>query len=211
MESNLEIVCLDLEGVLIPEIWVKFAENTGVSDFRMTTRDIPNYSELMDQRLTLLNNNNYKLDDVQKVIGSMEPLDGAKSFLDWLRGNFQVIILSDTFYEFAAPLMKKLGWPTLLCHKLVCDKHGSVVDYILRQPDAKKEAVRSFHRLNYRILAAGDSYNDIAMLQEADVGFLFCPPQNVINEFPQFKVTDGYEKLKDELIRSSDSFSGASA
>ena len=199
----METVCLDLEGVLIPEIWIEFADSTSIDDFRMTTRDIPDYSELMDHRLSLLNKNNFRISDVQEVIGTMEPLPGAGEFLSWLRRHFQVFILSDTFYEFATPLMEKLGWPTLLCHKLLCDDNGFIVEYLIRQPDAKKEVVKSLHNLNYRVLAAGDSYNDTAMLKEADVGFLFCPPRNVIEEFPNFRVTNNYDQLKAAFMKNS--------
>ncbi|MAW33811.1 MAG: bifunctional phosphoserine phosphatase/homoserine phosphotransferase ThrH [Proteobacteria bacterium] len=203
----MEIVCLDLEGVLIPEIWIEFAKQTGVDELRMTTRDIPVYTELMDKRLSLLNKNKFKISDIQQVIASMEPLSGAESFLNWLRQHFQVVILSDTYYEFASPLMKKLQWPTLLCHKLVCDNNGSIVDYKIRQPDAKLEAVKSFQNLNYHVFAAGDSYNDTAMLQKANNGFLFCPPNNVAKEFPQFKVTNNYDELKSAIMENSTRFS----
>ena len=203
----MEIVCLDLEGVLIPEIWIEFAEQTGIDELRMTTRDIPVYTELMDKRLTLLNKNKFKISDIQEVIATMEPLSGAESFLGWLRQYFQVVILSDTYYEFAAPLMKKLQWPTLLCHKLVCDENGFIVDYKIRQPDAKLEAVKCFQNLNYHVLAAGDSYNDTAMLQKANNGFLFCPPNNVAKEFPQFKVTNNYDELKSAIMENSARFS----
>ncbi len=200
----MEIVCLDLEGVLIPEIWVKFAERTKIDGLRATTRDIPDYDELMRQRLVLLDRYNLKISDIQAVVAEMAPLEGARQFLDGVREHFQVIILSDTFYEFAAPLMRQLGWPTLFCHKLEIDADGRVAGYKLRQTDPKRRAVVAFHDLNFRVIAAGDSYNDITMLQEADAGILFRPPQNVIDEFPQFPVTRSYDGLIEEVIYASD-------
>lgn len=191
----MQIACLDLEGVLVPEIWINFAERTGIDELRATTRDIPDYDVLMRQRLKILDENNLKLADIQDVIAGMGPLDGARGFLDELRHHFQVIILSDTFYDFAAPLMKQLGHPTLFCHRLGIDEAGRVADYHLRMPDQKREAVKSLHHLRFQVIAAGDSYNDTSMLGEADAGILFCPPQNVIDEFPQFPVAVNYEEL----------------
>lgn len=182
-----EIVCLDLEGVLVPEIWINFAERTGIEALRATTRDIPDYDVLMKQRLRILDEHGYGLPDIQAVIDEMGPMDGAREFVDWLRERFQVVILSDTFYEFAQPLMRQLGWPTLLCHKLEVNEEGRITDYILRQKDPKRMAVKAFHSLTYRVIAAGDSYNDTTMLAEADAGILFHAPQNVIDEFPQFR------------------------
>jgi len=198
-----QIAALDLEGVLVPEIWINFAEFTGISELKATTRDIPDYDVLMRQRLQLLNENNLGLADIQNVITQMKPLPGAIAFLGWLRERYQVIILSDTFYEFAAPLMKQLGWPTLFCHKLAVDERGMVVDYRLRQSDGKRQCVKAFHALNYKVIAAGDSYNDTTMLAEADAGILFCPPQKVIDEFPQFPVTRGYGELEDAFSNAS--------
>ncbi|MBK8537128.1 MAG: bifunctional phosphoserine phosphatase/homoserine phosphotransferase ThrH [Candidatus Competibacteraceae bacterium] len=174
----MELACLDLEGVLVPEIWINVAERTGIEALRLTTRDIPDYDQLMRRRLALLDQHGLKLSDIQRVIASMGPLDGAHQFLDWLRERFQVVILSDTYYEFAMPLMRQLGWPALFCHRLevVADR---VVNYTLRQSDSKRQAVRAFHGLNFRVIAAGDSYNDTAMLAEAEAGILFRPPQNV--------------------------------
>ena len=199
----MELACLDLEGVLIPEIWIQFAERTGIDALRATTRDIPDYDVLMKQRLSILAQHQLGLADIQEVIGGMAPLPGAGAFLDWLRMHFQVIILSDTFYEFAAPLMAQLGNPTLFCHKLEADPQGAIVDYHLRQADPKRKAVQALHGLNFRIIASGDSYNDTTMLGEADAGILFCPPQNVIDEFPQYPVATSYEELRDEFIRAS--------
>ena len=192
----MDLVCLDLEGVLVPEIWIAFAEKTGIESLRATTRDIPDYDVLMQQRLRILAEHNLKLDDIQDVIQTLAPMDGAKDFLDSLRASYQVIILSDTFYEFAQPLMQQLAWPTLFCHRLIVDDAGNVTGYKLRQQDSKKISVQSLHALNYRIYAAGDSYNDTTMLAEADAGFLFRAPKNVIEEFPQFRVTDDYAELR---------------
>jgi phosphoserine/homoserine phosphotransferase len=191
-----ELACLDLEGVLVPEIWIAFAQRTGIEELRATTRDIPDYNVLMRQRLDILQQHKLKIDDIQEVISTLEPLPGARDFLDWLRERFQVIILSDTFYEFSQPLMRQLAWPTLFCHRLVVDEQGNVVDYKLRQEDPKRASVQALHGLNYRVLAAGDSYNDTSMLGEADAGFLIHAPQNVIEEFPQFQSVDSLEQLK---------------
>lgn len=199
----MEIACLDLEGVLVPEIWIAFAELTGIKELRATTRDISDYDVLMKQRLRILEEHNLGLNDIQKVIAELKPLDGAIEFVDWLRERFQVVILSDTFYEFSAPLMKQLGWPTLLCHKLEVDANGKVIDYKLRQKDPKRQAVKAFHGLNYRVIAAGDSYNDTTMLSEAEVGILFHAPDNVIAEFPQFPAVHTFEDLKKEFIKAS--------
>jgi phosphoserine/homoserine phosphotransferase len=201
----MQIACLDLEGVLVPEIWINFAERTGIDDLRATTRDIPDYDVLMRQRLDILDRHGLKLADIQDVISGMGPLEGAKDFLDSLRERFQVIILSDTFYEFAAPLMRQLGHPTLMCHKLSIDEEGRVADYCLRMPDQKREAVKALHGLKFQVIAAGDSYNDTTMLSEADAGILFCPPQNVIDEFPQFPVTTTYDELSAAFDRAAKS------
>jgi len=199
-----ELACLDLEGVLIPEIWIAFAEKTGIAELRATTRDIPDYDVLMKQRLRLLDEHGLKIDDIQAVIATLEPLPGAAEFLNWLRERFQVIILSDTFYEFSAPLMRQLGWPTLLCHRLEVDEAGRVVDYKLRQKDPKRASVKALHSLHYRIIAAGDSYNDTTMLAEADVGLLFHAPQNVIDEFPQFQALHDFPALKRAFVEASE-------
>jgi phosphoserine/homoserine phosphotransferase len=199
----MEIACLDLEGVLIPEIWIELAERTGIDALRATTRDIPDYDVLMKQRLGLLDRHQLKLSDIHEVIDTLGPLDGAGEFLDWLRERFQVVILSDTFYEFAAPLMRQLGWPTLLCHQLEVDDDGHVRDYRLRQADPKRRAVRAFHELNFRVIAAGDSYNDATMLQQADAGILFRPPRRVIDDFPQFPITRNYDELRSAFCEAS--------
>ena len=200
----MELACLDLEGVLIPEIWVGFAEKTGIDQFRATTRDIPDYDELMQQRLRLLQEHQLGLPDIQEVIASMSPLEGALEFTNWLKERFQLIILSDTFYEFSHPLMQQLNFPTLFCHRLVADESGSIVDYKLRQKDPKRQCVIAFHGLNFRVIAAGDSYNDTSMLGEADAGILFRAPDNVIEEFPQFPSVTSYEELKMEFIKASE-------
>ena len=198
----MELACLDLEGVLVPEIWINVAERTGIAELRLTTRDIPDYDQLMRGRLALLDQHGLKLSDIQQVIAGMGPLEGARECLDWLRERFQVVILSDTFYEFAQPLMRQLGWPTLFCHKLEVVE-DRVVGYTLRQPDSKRAAVQAFHGLQYRVIAAGDSYNDTAMLAEAEAGILFRPPQNVIDEFPQFPVTRTFEELREAFRTAS--------
>ena len=198
----MELACLDLEGVLVPEIWINVAERTGIAALRLTTRDVPDYDELMRGRLALLDQHGLKLSDIQRVIAGMGPLEGAREFLDWLRERFQVVILSDTYYEFAMPLMRQLGWPALFCHRLeVADDR--VVGYTLRQADSKREAVRAFHALNFRVIAAGDSYNDTAMLAEAEAGILFRPPQNVIDEFPQFPVARTFDEMREAFRRAS--------
>jgi len=199
----LELACLDLEGVLVPEIWIAVADRTGINDLRATTRDVPDYDVLMRQRLSLLEQHNLTIHDIQAVIATLEPLPDAIEFLDWLRERFQVIILSDTFYEFSEPIMRQLKWPALFCHRLIINSQGRVVDYELRQPDAKRESVRALHTLNYRIIAAGDSYNDTAMLTEAEVGILFHAPPNVIEEFPQFQAVQNFQDLKESFVAAS--------
>ena len=192
----MQVVCLDLEGVLIPEIWIAFAERTGIADFRRTTRDEPDYDQLMRWRLGLLRQHGLKLADIQAVIGGMAPMDGARDFLDDLRARYQVIILSDTFYEFADPMMRQLGRPTLFCHKLVVDADGFVADYKLRQPNQKFHAVNALKGLNYQVIAAGDSYNDTGMLGAADAGFFIHPPESIVAQFPQYPVNRSYAELK---------------
>ena len=199
----MEIACLDLDGVLIPEIWIGFAEKTGIDELRATTRDIPDYDVLMRQRLRLLQEHQLGLHDIQEVIAKMAPLDGAKDFLTWLKAHFQVVILSDTFYEFSHPLMRQLDFPALFCHRLVADDKGTIIDYKLRQQDPKRQCVKAFHALNFRVIASGDSYNDTTMLSEADAGILFQAPDNVIEEFPQFPSVENYEELKQEFSKAS--------
>lgn len=196
------LACLDLEGVLLPEIWIKFAEKTGIEELKLTTRDIPDYDQLMMGRLAILKKHNLKLQDIQDVIEALSPLDGACDFLQWLKSEFQVIILSDTFYEFAQPLMKKLDYPTLFCHKLITDDAGNILNYELRQSDQKTKAVKALQGLNFQVISAGDSYNDTGMLQQADAGILFCPPEKVIQEFPQFPVTRNYNEFQMAFIRA---------
>jgi phosphoserine/homoserine phosphotransferase len=197
-----KIVCLDLEGVLVPEIWIAFSEQTGIPELRRTTRDEPDYDKLMKFRLDILKRHRLGLKDIQRVIGAMGPLPGAREFLDALRESCEVIILSDTFYEFAHPLMRQLAWPTLFCHSLETSADGMVVDYRLRMPEQKREAVRRFREMNFVVVAAGDSYNDTKMLAEAHAGILFHPPENVIREFPQYPVTKSYAELRAEIDRA---------
>ena len=199
----MKLACLDLEGVLIPEIWINFAERTGIDALRRTTREEPDYDVLMKFRLSVLAEHGLGLPDIQEVIAGLRPLDGAAEFLDWLRERFQIVILSDTFYEFADPLMAQLGRPTLFCHRLETDADGRVVNYHLRQSDQKRRAVEAFHGLNFQVIAAGDSYNDTSMLSEADAGILFCPPDNVIAEFPQFPVTRSYDELRAAFLEAA--------
>ena len=202
------VTCLDLEGVLVPEIWIALAKKTGIEKLRLTTRDIPDYDELMRGRLKILDENNLKLADIQEVIGGIAPLPGAKEFLSWLESEFQVIILSDTFSQFAGPLMEQLGHPTLFCHDLVVDEAGRIANYRLRIPDAKTKAVSALKGLNLKVIAAGDSYNDTGMLKEADVGILFRAPENVVKEFPQFPVTWTYEEFKTAIIEANKQLEG---
>ncbi len=192
----MQIVCLDLEGVLVPEIWIAFSERTGIAEFRRTTRDEPDYDKLMRFRLGLLRQHGLKLADIQAVIGGMAPMEGAKAFLDELRSRFQVIILSDTFYEFADPLMAQLGRPTLFCHRLETDAEGFVAAYHLRQPNQKFHAVQALKGLNFKVIAAGDSYNDTGMLGAADAGFFIHPPPGIVAQFPQFPVNHSYAELR---------------
>jgi phosphoserine/homoserine phosphotransferase len=194
------IVCLDLEGVLIPEVWIAFAEKTGIDALRRTTRDEPDYDVLMGGRLEILDKHGFKLSDIQDVIGAMEPLPGAKAFLDELRDRAQLIILSDTFYQFASPFMRQLGQPTLFCHELLTDANHRVTGYRLRLPDGKRQAVAALKNIGFRVHAAGDSYNDTTMLKEADRGILFRCPDNVAEEFPEFKRTNEYSELLPALL-----------
>ena len=195
------VACLDLEGVLVPEIWIAFAEKTGIDNLRLTTRDIPDYDELMRGRLKILNDNNLGISDIHDVIKQVSPMEGAKDFLSWLKTEFQVIILSDTFNQFAGPLMEKLDYPTLFCNDLIVDKSGRITDYKLRIRDAKTKAVRALQELNLKVIAAGYSYNDTGMLKQAEAGILFKAPNNVIKEFPQFPVSRNYDEFKKILIQ----------
>jgi phosphoserine / homoserine phosphotransferase len=197
------IVCLDMEGVLVPEIWIEFAQRTGIPELRRTTRDEPDYDKLMKYRLDILARNKLGLRDIQAVIAEMGPMEGCKEFLDALRVDYQVVILSDTFYEFAKPLMAQMGQPTLFCHSLEADEHGMLVNYHLRMPDQKRAAVKAFKGLNFKVIAAGDSYNDTAMLGEAHAGILMHPPENVVREFPQYPVVRTYADLRAEIDRAA--------
>lgn len=190
------ILCSDLEGVFVPEIWINVAEKTGIKELRLTTRDISDYDVLMKKRLSILEENNLKIKDITDVIATMSPLDGAVEFLNWLRAEVPVIVVSDTFVQFAGPLMKQLGNPTLFCNSLVIGKDGKVEDYTLRQKDGKRKVAQALRSLNYKIIAMGDSYNDINMIKEADHGILFRPPENVVAEFPEFPVIRDYSELR---------------
>ena len=196
------ICCLDLEGVLIPEIWINVAKKTGIKALAITTRDEPDYDKLMRYRLAILKKEGIKLCDIQAVIKRMNPLPGAKEFLRKLQEKYQVIILSDTYYEFAGPMMKKLGYPTLFCNWLTTDKRGFIANYHLRQKNGKKEAVRGIQSLGFKVVAAGDSYNDIAMLRTADRGILFRPPAKIVREFQKFPVTNTYKELFSAFLKT---------
>ncbi len=191
----MQMICLDLEGVLVPEIWIEVAQSSGIEALRRTTRDEPDYDKLMTQRIGLLAQHGLKLADIQRVIGGMGPMAGARAFLDDLRSRYQVLILSDTFYEFAQPLMQQLAWPTLLCHRLEVDAAGFVRRHLLRMPDQKRHAVDALRGLNYQVIAAGDSYNDTGMLAAAHAGFFIHPPAAIVEQFPQFAVTRSYAEL----------------
>lgn len=198
----MHIVCSDLEGVFVPEIWINVAEKTGIDELKLTTRDISDYDVLMKKRLDILKQNKLKLKDIQDVIDEMEPLPGALEFLNWLRSQTQVIVVSDTYVQFTGPLMKKLGYPTLFCHTLEVSENNSVTGYKLRQKEGKKKTVQALRSLKYNIIAMGDSYNDIDMLREADMGILFCPPQNVMDEFPELPVTTDYGQVRQILEKA---------
>lgn len=197
------IVCLDLEGVLVPEIWINVAERTGIEALRRTTRDEPDYAKLMAYRIGILDEHGLGIRDIQAVIGGMGPLEGAHAFLDWLRERTQVIILSDTFYDFAAPLMAQLGHPTLFCHSLEIEPSGRIAGWRLRIDDGKRRAVDALRGIGFRVVAAGDSYNDTSMLAAADAGILFRPPRNVVDEFPHFPVTHTYDELRRAVVDAS--------
>ena len=199
----MEIACLDLEGVLVPEIWIAFANRTGIKALERTTRDEPDYDLLMQYRLNILRENNLTLGAIKEVIEQLDPLDGAKEFLHWLKERFQVVILSDTFYEFAQPLMKKLDYPALLCHELEVDQNDFLIGCRLRQSRPKRQAVVALKSIYYKTIAAGDSYNDIEMLREADTGILFRAPQNVIEEFPEFPAVESYDSLKKQFLNAT--------
>jgi len=193
------VVCADLEGVFTPEIWINVAKKTGIEELRLTTRDIKDYDELMRYRLRVLDKYGLKLSDIQDVIATLKPLDGALEFVRWLRSVTRFAIVSDTFIEFAQPLMDRLENPLLLCHSLTTDANGRIIDYVLRQPDAKRKTVQAFHSLNYEVVAFGDSYNDVTMLEEAERGILFCPPENVVADYPQFPVVRSVEALREMI------------
>lgn len=195
LSTAMRVACLDLEGVLIPEIWQNVARRTGIEELMLTTRDIPDYDQLMRRRLAILEEHRVTLDDIRSVIRAMEPLEGAKGFVDTIREMMQLVILSDTFAEFAGPLMRHLGYPTLFCNSLSIDARGRVTDYHLRQANGKREAVCAFHSMKLEVFAAGDSYNDLAMIREADAGALFRPPESIVTENPDLTVCSGYDEL----------------
>ena len=194
------IVAMDLEGVLVPEVWISVAEKTGIEGLKLTTRDISDYSALMAHRMKLLDENNLKLKDIQNVINTMEPLPGAVEYMSWLRERYQGIILSDTFYEFASPLMRKLDWPTLFCNSIHTDESGRISGYTMRLDEGKRHAVLAFKQLNFAVVAMGDSYNDTAMLLEADLGMLFRPSAKVVKEFPQLPIVTEYGEVMEQIV-----------
>ncbi len=190
------IVCCDLEGVLVPEVWINVARWTGIEELKLTTRDISDYNALMVRRLEILKQHGITIKDIQKVIALLELMPGALDFVNWLHGRAQIIVVSDTFREFADPLLEKIGWPVLFCHHLTIDRDGIITDFNLRQPDAKKKVVEAMQNLNYKVIAIGDSYNDVSMLRQAEYGILYQPPQNVINDHSDLKVVTSYSQLK---------------
>lgn len=198
------VICSDLEGVFVPEVWINVAKKTGIEKLKLTTRDIQDYDELMTYRLKILDEHNLKIQDIQEVISTIEPLEGAKAFIDWLKEITRPVIVSDTFVEFADPLMAQLGRPFLLCHSLEIDETGKITGYKLRQPDPKRRTVEAFQSLKYKVLAFGDSYNDISMLKAAEVGILYCPPQNVIDDYPELPVARNYSELRELILKYID-------
>lgn len=201
MEVKMEIVCLDLEGTLVPEIWIAFSEKTGIPELRITTREEPDYDKLMHYRMKILREHGYTLQDIQDVIATIEPLEGARDFLDKVRALTQVVILSDTFTEFAKPLMEKLGWPTILCNSLLVDEGNMLTDIVMRQPDGKRRAIDAFRSINYRTFAAGDSYNDLTMIRTADSGCLFRAPSNILREEPDLELCTTYDEFYEQIRR----------
>jgi phosphoserine/homoserine phosphotransferase len=195
------MIVADLEGVFLPEIWINVAQKTGIEELKLTTRDISDYDVLMTRRLAILKEHHLRIQDIQEVIATLEPLPGAREALDWIRSRWQFILLSDTFEEFARPLMAKLGFPTLLCHSLTIDDQGNITRYNLRIDNQKQKAVQAFQGLNFHVIAFGDSYNDIGMIHAADQGFFFKPPETVVTDFPDVPVTRDYDQLKAMLAR----------
>jgi len=193
------IVCSDLEGVFVPEVWINVADKTGINELRRTTRDEPDYNVLMRSRMKILDQHGLKLHDIQRVIAQIRPLPGAIEFIGWIKERTELIVVSDTFIQFADPLMKQLGRPTLFCHTLIMDETNRIIDYKLRQPDPKRKTVEALQGLKYEVIAMGDSYNDVSMLKQADIGILYCPPANVIRDFPEFTVCYNYSDLKTNL------------
>lgn len=199
------IICSDLEGVYVPEIWINVSKQTGIDELKLTTRDISDYDVLMKRRLEILHENNLTIHDIQRVISHIDPMEGALDFINWARKISQFIVVSDTFAEFADPLMEKLGRPTLLCHNLTIDEAGNITNYNLRQKNGKKKVVEALQGLNFKVVAVGDSYNDTGMLQQAELGILFRPPQNVIDEFPNLPVVNTYDELKELITKQLES------
>lgn len=192
----MKVICCDLEGVWVPEVWINVAKKTGIDELKLTTRDIKDYDELMQYRLKILDKHGLKLRDIQEVIATIQPLDGALEVIKWLQRISRLIVVSDTFVEFAEPLMRQLDYPTLFCHSLEVDDTNRITGYKLRQKDPKRQVIKALQSLNYEVIAFGDSYNDVSMLQQADNAFLYRPPQNVIDEFPEFPVATNYDQMR---------------
>jgi len=199
--ADMYVICSDLEGVFVPEVWVNVAKKTGIDKLKLTTRDIQNYDELMNYRIKILDEEKLRLKDIQNVISQIKPLDGALEFLEWCKELARLVVVSDTFVEFADPLMAQLNRPLLLCHSLVVDNDNMIRGYKIRQPDPKRKTVQAFQSLEYKVLAFGDSYNDVSMLKQADVGILYCPPDNVVKDYPEFPVARNYDELKSEILK----------
>jgi phosphoserine/homoserine phosphotransferase len=197
----MHVVCSDLEGVWVPEVWINVAKKTGIDALKLTTRDIKDYDELMHYRLKILDENNLKLKDIQDVIATLKPLEGALGMINWIKEVSRLIVVSDTFVEFANPLMRQLNYPTLFCHSLEIDEENRIIGYKLRQKDPKRQVIRALKSLNYTVIAFGDSYNDVSMLKEADKAFLYKPPRNVIQDHPEFPVAEDYDEMKDLLLQ----------
>lgn len=197
----MHIVCCDFEGVWVPEIWINVSKKTGIEELKLTTRDIKDYDELMQYRLKILDKHNLKLKDIQNVIGTLKPLEGAIEMMNWIKSVSRLVVVSDTFTEFAGPLISQLDYPLLFCHSLEVDENNRITGYKLRQKDPKRQVIKALKSLNYTVIAFGDSYNDISMLQEADKAFLYKPPQNVVDDYPEFPIATNYDEMKERLLQ----------
>lgn len=201
----MHIVCCDLEGVWVPEVWINVSKKTGIDELKFTTRDIKDYDELMQYRIGILDKYNLKLNDIQEVIATIRPIEGALEMLKWIKSVTRLVVVSDTFIEFADPLLRQLNYPLLFCHSLKVDRDGRITGYKLRQKDPKRQVIRALKSLNYTVIAFGDSYNDISMIQEAHKAFLYKPPQNVVSDYPEFPVATNYDEMKELLLQMFES------